>query len=63
VAEDKSARVLQDVISAMFSDTFINELFKPQPVRLVVVLVVAAACYWFIFYAIMSSHLFNINVK
>lgn len=32
IAEEKSLRVLQDVISTMFSDKFIGELFKPQKI-------------------------------
>ncbi len=30
IVEDKSVRVLQDVISTMFSEKFLGELFKPQ---------------------------------
>jgi hypothetical protein len=30
IVEEKSSRVLQDVISTMFSEKFIGELFKPQ---------------------------------
>jgi Organic solute transport protein 1 len=32
VAEDKSKKVLQDVVRAMYSSLFIQELFKPQEV-------------------------------
>jgi hypothetical protein len=32
IVEDKSLRVLQDVISTMFSQKFIGELFKPQKI-------------------------------
>lgn len=32
IAEEKRVRVLQDVISTMFSHKFVGELFKPQPI-------------------------------
>ena len=30
IADDKASRVLQDVVTTMFSDQFLGELFKPQ---------------------------------
>ena len=30
ISEEKAARVLQDVVTTMFSDAFLGELFKPQ---------------------------------